>query len=77
MNDKIASKANNSVELKIDALAWCNMSILRKRVKMNVKNKQQQQQQTLFTSKNFFSLLKTKFNNKVNIPSDKPKTKQK
>ena len=54
MNDKIASKANNSVELKIDALAWGNMSILRKRVKMNVKNKQQQQQQTLFTSKNFF-----------------------
>ena len=51
--------------------------MLLKRVKTNSKIKQQQQQ-TLITSKSkFMSLLKTKFNNKVNIPSDKPKTKQK
>ena len=41
----------------------------------------EQQNQTTTTNinyiKEFMSLLKTKFNNKVNIPSDKPKTKQK
>ena len=43
----------------------------------------ERQKQTTTTATNiiyikkFFSLLKTKFNNKVNIPSDKPKTKQK
>ena len=42
---------------------------------MNSKIKQQQQQ-TLITSKNVCPFYKTKFNNKINIPSDKPKTKQ-
>ena len=55
MNDKIASKANNSKAsgVKIDALFCCNMSTLRKRVKTNskIKQQQQQQQQTLITSK--------------------------
>ena len=52
------------------------MPMLRKLVKTNSKVKeQQQQQQTLITSKTM-SVLKKKFKNKVNIPSDKPKTKQ-
>ena len=54
------------------------MSILRKRVKTNSKIKQQQQQQQHINYiKKFMSLLKTKFKNKVNIPSDKSETKQK
>ena len=51
------------------------MPILRKRVKTNSKIKQQQQQ-TLITSKTLCPFKKTKFNNKVNIPSDKPETKE-
>ena len=50
MNDKIASKANNSVQWKTEALDFCDMPKLRKRVKTNSKIKQQQQQ-TLITSK--------------------------
>ena len=51
------------------------MPILRKRVKANSKIKQQQLQ-TLIKSKIFWPFSKTKFNNKVNIPSDEPNTKQ-
>ena len=50
MSEKIASKANNSVEKKNNALDWWDMPILRKRAKTNGKIKQQQQ--TLITSKN-------------------------
>ena len=55
MNDKIASKANNS-GVKIEKLDCCDMPILRKRVKTNSKIKQQQ---TLITSKTL-SVLKNK-----------------
>ena len=48
---------------------------------MKASQDEQQNQTTTTTNinyiKKFMSLLKTKFNNKVNIPSDKPKTKQK
>ena len=50
-------------------------------IKKASQNEQQNQTTTTTTNINyiekFMSLLKTKFNNKVNIPSDKPKTKQK
>ena len=49
------------------------MPILRKRVKTNSKNKQQQQ--TLFTSK-FCPFLKTKLNNEVIVAADEIETKQ-
>ena len=48
---------------------------------MKASQNEQQNQTTTSTNinyiKKFMSLLKTKFNNKVNIPSDKPETKQK
>ena len=52
------------------------MPILRKLLKLNSKIKQQQQQQTLLHQKLYVRFKKTKINNKVNTPSDKPKTKQ-
>ena len=51
------------------------MPILRKRVKTNSKNKQTTTTNINYIKK-FMSILKTKFNNKVNIPSDKTKTKK-
>ena len=48
---------------------------------MSILSQDEQQNQTTTTNINYIkkimSLLKTKFNNKVNIPSDKPKTTQK
>ena len=41
MNEKIASKANNSVEQK-NSLDWRDMPILKKRAKTNGKIEQQQ-----------------------------------
>ena len=46
------------------------------RAKTNGKIKEQQQQQTLITSKNLCPFSKTKLNNKVKIASDKTENKQ-
>ena len=58
---------------------WSN-PILEKPYQKASQNEQQNQTTTTTNInyiKKFMSLLKTKLNNKVNIPSDKPETKQK